>query len=197
MEPRNIVFFGGFLVYVVIRGVFEERTKGLATVVGHVDPVERALLSLVFLGCILLPVVYLATDWLAFADYHVPLFASIAGVAIMIAALWLFWRSHSDLGRNWSRSLELRTKHQLVRHGVYRAIRHPMYAAILMFGIAQGLLLENWLAGWSGLLAFGVMYLVRTPREEKMMCEHFGDEYRAYMRQSGSLWPRRRQDRSG
>jgi protein-S-isoprenylcysteine O-methyltransferase Ste14 len=197
MEPRNIVFLGGFLMYVVIRGVFEERTKGLATVVGHVDPVERALLSLVFLGCILLPVVYLATDWLAFADYHVPLFASIAGAAIMIAALWLFWRSHSDLGRNWSRSLELRTKHQLVRHGVYRAIRHPMYAAILMFGIAQGLLLENWLAGWSGLLAFGVMYLVRTPREEKMMCEHFGDEYRAYMRQSGSLWPRRRPDRSG
>jgi protein-S-isoprenylcysteine O-methyltransferase Ste14 len=110
----------------------------------------------------------------------------------MIAALWLFWRSHADLGQNWSRSLELRTAHQLVRHGVYRSTRHPMYAAILLFGLAQGLLLENWLAGWSGFVAFAVMYLVRTPREEKMMCEYFGDEYRDYMRHSGRLFPRRR-----
>jgi protein-S-isoprenylcysteine O-methyltransferase Ste14 len=40
------------------------------------------------------------------------------------------------------------------------------------------------------------MYLVRTPREEKMMCEHFGEEYRDYMRKSGSIWPRGSPDRS-
>jgi protein-S-isoprenylcysteine O-methyltransferase Ste14 len=50
--------------------------------------------------------------------------------------------------------------------------------------------LENWLAGWSVLVAFTLMYVVRTPREERMMCESFGEEYRDYMRQTGRLWPR-------
>lgn len=80
--------------------------------------------------------------------------------------------------------------HELVRHGVYRTIRHPMYAAILLFGLAQGLLLENWLCGWSGLATFAVMYFVRVPHEERMMCEFFGETYRDYMRQSGRIFPR-------
>lgn len=52
------------------------------------------------------------------------------------------------------------------------------------------MLLENWLAGWSVFMAFGVMYFVRTPRKVQMMCEFFGDEYRDYMRQTGRLVPR-------
>ncbi len=65
-----------------------------------------------------------------------------------------------------------------------------MYASIWLFSLAQGLLLANWLAGWSVFVAFAVMYFVRTPREEQMMCEFFGDEYHEYMRQTGRLVPR-------
>jgi protein-S-isoprenylcysteine O-methyltransferase Ste14 len=191
-RPWDIVFLVGFIAYIVIRGVFQQRTKGNEKSVSRVDWRERALLCLVFVGCILLPVIYLFTNWLAFADYSLPSYVPWAGTAAILAALLLFWRSHADLGQNWSHTFELRQAHQLVRHGVYRSIRHPMYAAILLFGLAQGLLLPNWLAGWSGLVTFAVMYLVRVPNEERMMCEFFGDEYRDYMRQSGRVVPRRR-----
>jgi len=90
---------------------------------------------------------------------------------MMGTALWLFWRSHVDLDLNWSMALELRLGHQLVRHGVYRSIRHPMYAAIWLFSICQGMLLQNWLAGWSALASFALMYFTRTPREEAMMAD--------------------------
>jgi protein-S-isoprenylcysteine O-methyltransferase Ste14 len=191
-RPWDIVFLVGFIAYLVIRGIFQQRTKGIERPVSRLDGKERALLGLVFVGCLLLPVVYLVTNFLAFADYPLPPYFSWAGAAVLVAALWLFWRSHADLGPNWSPTLELRKDHQLVRHGVYRSIRHPMYAAILLFGLAQGLLLQNWLAGWSGLVTFAVMYFVRVPNEEQMMCEFFGDEYRDYMRQSGRVIPRRR-----
>jgi protein-S-isoprenylcysteine O-methyltransferase Ste14 len=75
---------------------------------------------------------------------------------------------------------------------VYRRIRHPMYAAIFLFSLAQGLLLDNWLAGWSALATFAVMYLVRLPREEAMMIQQFGQEYRDYMNRTGRLLPRLR-----
>lgn len=65
-----------------------------------------------------------------------------------------------------------------------------MYAAIFMFNIGQGLLLNNWLAGWGALVAFTMLFFVRVPREERMMIEHFGDEYRGYMRSTGRLLPR-------
>ncbi len=109
--------------------------------------------------------------------------------------MWLFWRSHTDLGNNWSVTLEVRSTHQLVTHGVYRTIRHPMYAAFLLLAAAQVLLLPNWIAGWSALATVGLMCIIRVPREESMMCEFFGVEYHRYMRSTGSVVPRLRPSR--
>jgi protein-S-isoprenylcysteine O-methyltransferase Ste14 len=189
IQPWNIVFLIGFIAYVVIRGIYGSRAKNNEKAVSRADGLDRAVMVIVFMGCLLLPVVYLFTPWLAFADYHLPAFVPWFGAAVMVVALWLFWRSHADLGQNWSVTLELRKGHQLVKNGVYRSIRHPMYASILLFGLGQGLLLQNWLAGWSAFLTFALMYFVRTPREEHMMCEFFGQEYRDYMRRTGRVFP--------
>lgn len=190
IQPWNLVFLIGFSVYCTIRGVFKQRTKSNELVVRRMDALEKILIALVIPGGLLLPMVYLITPWLGFADYHLPPWAPWCGMALMVAALWLFWRSHADLGLNWSVTLEVRKGHQLVKHGIYRSIRHPMYASIWLWCLAQGLLLENWLAGWYSLVAFALMYFIRAPREEQMMCESFGQEYRDYMRQTGRLFPR-------
>jgi protein-S-isoprenylcysteine O-methyltransferase Ste14 len=189
-HPWNLVFLIGFIVYVAIRGVFKQRTKNNEKAVSRVDALEKTLMAIVIPGGLLLPLVYLSTNWLAFADYHLPAFSLWIGAPLMVVALWLFYRSHADLGQNWSVTLELRKGHQLIKQGVYRSVRHPMYASIWLWCLAQGLLLENWLAGWYAFAAFALMYFVRTPREEQMMCETFGNEYRDYMRQTGRLFPR-------
>ena len=108
----------------------------------------------------------------------------------MSLAVWLFWRSHADLGRNWSPSLQLREGHALVDRGVYRYSRHPMYASQWLWGAAQALLLPNWIAGWASLISFAPLYLSRVPREEQMMLERFGHEYRGYVRRTGRIFPR-------
>src|SRR5688572_9175092 len=142
----NIIFLVGFVVYCGIRGVFEQRTRGNENILRRVDRVEKFLMVLVIGSSLLLPVLYIFTPLLSFADYRLPAWAPWVGLVVVVAALWLFWRSHVDLGQNWSKTLEIRKDHQLVRHGVYRWIRHPMYASIWLFGIAQALMLNNWLA---------------------------------------------------
>jgi len=189
-HPFAAVFFVGFIAYTAIRGAYARQTRQVPRVHRRVDRLEKALLLLVIPSSLLLPLLYLFTPLLSFADYSLPTFVSWCGIAIMLFAIWLFWRSHADLGTNWSVSLELAQDHRLVTHGVYRWIRHPMYASIFLWGLAQGLLLPNWLAGWCALVSFSVLYVVRTPREEQMMCEHFGDAYRDYMRRTGRLLPR-------
>ncbi|MCA9289485.1 MAG: isoprenylcysteine carboxylmethyltransferase family protein [Phycisphaerales bacterium] len=190
-HPWNLVFLAGFAVYVGIRHVFERRVAHVETVVRRIDGTERALLVVVGIGSLVLPLLYVFTPLLAFADVERPGALPWCGAGLMILALWLFWRSHADLGPNWSVSLEVRRDHTLVDRGVYRRVRHPMYASIWLFAIAQGLLLSNWLAGWAAVATFAPLYLVRVPREEAMMIERFGDAYRAYMRRTGRLWPRR------
>ncbi|MCB0832799.1 MAG: isoprenylcysteine carboxylmethyltransferase family protein [Bacteroidetes bacterium] len=189
-NPWNLVFLTLFAVYFTIRGIYIDRAKGTRTKVSRIDVMERVLLFLVFLGNLLLPLVYIFTSWLQFFDYTLPSLLPWIGTVALIVALWLFWRSHRDLGLNWSPSLEIREQHHLVTHGVYHNIRHPMYSAILLFGIGQGLVLENWLGGWSGLVSFILMVVVRLPREESLMTEFFGDAYLAYMKTTGRLIPR-------
>ena len=189
-RPWSILFLIGFVVYTAIRGVYARRCKREPTVHRRVDALEKALLLLVIPASMILPLLYLFTPWLRSADYRLPAWAPWCGTAVMLAALWLFWRSHADLGRQWSVTLEVREGHALVDRGVYRRVRHPMYASIFLWCVAQGLLLPNWLAGWCALATFTVLYVVRTPREERMMCEFLGQEYRDYMRRTGRLLPR-------
>jgi protein-S-isoprenylcysteine O-methyltransferase Ste14 len=116
--------------------------------------------------------------------------AGWVGTGLLAAALWLFWRSHHDLGANWSPSLEIGEQHALVTRGVYRHIRHPMYASQVLWSLAQMLLLPNWVAGWGGLVSFLPLYLSRIPNEERMMLDHFGEAYREYCARTGRILPR-------
>jgi protein-S-isoprenylcysteine O-methyltransferase Ste14 len=190
MQRWNLLFLAGFITYVSIRGVYKQRTKFNEPTVRRADGVDTALQGILIPGVLLLPLIYLFTPWLAFADYQLPAVAPWCGALLMAAALWLFWRSHADLGQNWSQSLEVRKGHQLITQGVYRSIRHPMYASIWLWCVAQGLILHNWLAGWYALVAFALMYFIRTPREEKMMREFFGQDYVDYMGRTGRVVPR-------
>jgi hypothetical protein len=95
-----------------------------------------------------------------------------------------------------------RSRHELVRHvggpsgpsgRDSRRVRGcaPSHVRVVpAHGVAQVLLLPNWIAGFSALVAVALLCIVRVPRDESMMCEFFGDEYRHYMRRTGRVVPR-------
>ena len=147
-------------------------------------------------GQTVLPTIYVFSPWLNAFQHPAPQFFLPVGASIDVLGLWLLWRSHHDLGRNWSVTLEVRAAHQVVTRGVYAAVRHPMYGSFLLMAVAQVLLLPNWVAGFSALAAVALLCLVRVPREESMMCEFFGEEYRQYMHRTGSVFPRVRRTSS-
>ena len=112
-----------------------------------------------------------------------------AGILFLTLGLWLFHRSHADLGTNWSITLDIREEHQLVTGGVYRLVRHPMYLALQLYSVGQALALPNWVAGPSYLVALGLLCALRLGPEERMMVEHFGRDYEAYQARTKRLIP--------
>jgi len=107
---------------------------------------------------------------------------SVAGLA------WV----HLALGKNFSSELRIRSDQTLVTSGPYRYVRHPMYSAFLLMFFGMGLLAANWFIGTAGLIVIILIMLFRVPREEEMMVNTFGDQYRRYASATDRFLPRLR-----
>jgi len=175
-------------VMVAIRGPHGQRSRSVKVAASHKTPLETGLLVLAWVG-FFVPLVWVASPALGFAEYPLRIGPLIAGVTCYVIGLWLFYRSHGDLGTNWSITLEVREGHRLITHGVYRWVRHPMYSALALYSVGQALVIPNWVAGLSNLIAFAVLLALRIGAEERMMAERFGNEYAAYSARTKRLIP--------
>jgi protein-S-isoprenylcysteine O-methyltransferase Ste14 len=190
MAIFKIVYWIGIIVEMVIRAPLRKTWKGTAKTEQRVSRTEKFLLGMLSVVMVVFPLIYSVTSWLDFADYTLPTWMGWFGVVLMACALFIFARAHMDLKSNWSPSLEIFEGHTLVTSGIYKYIRHPMYASQWIWVIAQILLLWNWIAGPLDLLFFIPIYILRVRAEEKMMLDTFGDPYREYMQKTGGVIPK-------
>lgn len=190
MSPwfAKAVILAGSVVMVVIRAPHGQRSRSVKVVKNRRGSLETVLLAIAWLG-FFIPLIWIATPAIAFADYPLHPVPLVAGTGCLALGLWLFYRSHADLGTNWSITLQVREQHQLVTEGVYRHVRHPMYLALLLYSFGQALVLPNWVAGPSYLVAFVLLFALRLGPEERLMLEEFGKDYEAYMARSKRLVP--------
>src|SRR4029434_4267353 len=176
------------VVMVVIRAPHGRRSRGVKVARSCKGPREVALLTLAWIG-FLGPLIWVVSPVFSFAEYSLrPWLFGTRGLC-SAGGLYLCERSHSDLGACGSVTLDLRETHRLITQGVYRHVRHPMYAALFLYSIGQALVIPNWVLGPSYFVTFGILFVLRIGAEERMMLETFGDEYAAYMARTKLLVP--------
>ena len=151
------------------------------------------VLTSVALGTWSLPLLSIFTDLLRRFDVQLPWWGIGLGAIVFVFSLALRWRAHADLGRYWSFTVETADDHALVTRGIYGVLRHPIYVSMILWAVAQPLLLQNAVAGFGGVVAAACIWLVRVPLEERMMLERFGTAYRDYLSRTGRILPRLRQ----
>jgi protein-S-isoprenylcysteine O-methyltransferase Ste14 len=190
MNPwvAKAMVLAGALVMVAIRAPHGRRSRSVKVAKSHKTSLETGLLVLAWVG-FFVPLIWVASPAFSFAEYPLRTGPFVAGVMCLVIGLWLFYRSHTDLGTNWSITLEVREEHRLITQGVYRWVRHPMYSALFLYAVGQALVIPNWLAGPANLIAFAVLFALRVGAEERMMLEGFGDEYAAYSARTKRLVP--------
>jgi protein-S-isoprenylcysteine O-methyltransferase Ste14 len=113
----------------------------------------------------------------------------LLGLAGLLAAggLW-------SIGRQMSSQAEVRPDTELVTDGAFRVVRHPLYLSILLLWAGGTLALASWFMAVCT-VALVPLFVARSRLEERILVRHFGDAYRAYMRDVPMLlpgWPHHR-----
>lgn len=107
------------------------------------------------------------------------------GMAVLLWASWVMGRHMSLDG--------LAEDHELVTHGPYRYLRHPVYASFAAISIGTALVFRSYV-----LLGLSVTLMVTgrwwAHAEETLLAstEGFGDAYRTYAARTGRFFPRLR-----
>ena len=186
----KLIFLGLLVFNMIIRWPYKRFNIKNKIIKNEKTSLEKGLLILATSGIFLIPVTYVATPLLDFANFKVSEVWGWIGIVLYFPFLWLFYKSHKDLGKNFSPTLEVREGHNLVTNGIYKYMRHPMYCALWLWAIVQALLLHNYIAGFSGIVSYGLLYSLRVKKEEGMMIKQFGQQYKDYMAKTGRIFPK-------
>ena len=148
----------------------------------------RLLVALPLLFVILMYAV--SPGRMGWASFSSPVWSRWLGVALGLAMIPAVHWVLRSLGRNVSETVLTKSQHELVTHGPYRWIRHPLYTVGLMLLASIGLMTASWLILLFVLVMAVLMRIIVIPREERNLLGRFGDEYRAYMTRTGRFLPR-------
>jgi protein-S-isoprenylcysteine O-methyltransferase Ste14 len=183
------IWLVGGIAWFLIRLPYERRSRKVPVARRAGGRRDQILLGCSLTGLAIVPLFYVATGEPRFADYVFSPAQGWLGVVLMLGALVLFYETHRQLGKYWSVTLNTRKKHKLIDSGIYSRVRHPMYSAFWLLACAQAALIPNWVAGFSGIVGWGILFFMRVGREEQLMTDTFGDEYRAYMGRTKRVIP--------
>jgi len=113
----------------------------------------------------------------------------VLGVAIAVGGFAFAIWARSHIGRNWSSAVTAKVQHELIRSGPYRWVRHPIYSGLLL-AILGTVLVQNQVRGLVALVLVYAGWKIKSRLEEQMMVSTFGDQYMAYAKSTGALFPR-------
>ena len=97
----------GTVVMIAIRAPHGHRSRIVKVATSYKTPLETGLLVLAGVG-FFVPLIWVASPAFSFAEYALGTGPLVVGVMCLVIGLWLFYRSHADLGTNWSITLAAR-----------------------------------------------------------------------------------------
>jgi protein-S-isoprenylcysteine O-methyltransferase Ste14 len=175
-----------------LSGFFRRKARQSGAIPRSREGGAMVMLRLAFaLPFFLAMVAYLVNPhWMAWSALPLPTAVRWGGVGVGLAALPVIYWVLRSIGRNISETVLTKAEHQLVTHGPYRWVRHPLYTVASVVFLSLGLIAANAFILALGLLIFVGVAVFIVPREEAELSAKFGPAYEDYRRRTGGLFPR-------
>jgi protein-S-isoprenylcysteine O-methyltransferase Ste14 len=193
----NSIFRGIFLVVflssLLLSGYHRRRARRSGEVIprraeGLTILLLRMAMALLVAASFLAYVV--APGALAWSNLDLPLWLRSGAAVLAFGCLPAMWWVLVSIGKNISETILTKSSHELVTHGPYRWVRHPLYAIALLELLCLGLLASNWFLLLFPAIGVIVFRWVVIPREEENLIRAFGKRYEEYRDHTGALLPR-------
>jgi protein-S-isoprenylcysteine O-methyltransferase Ste14 len=110
------------------------------------------------------------------------------GLILFLAGVSLRLVGKRTLGKYYSYGLRILQDQKLIKHGIYKHIRHPISLAAIIYSLGIPLFFSS-LYGFLLMLGLIPLILYRIRIEEKMLIDTFGDEYREYTKKTKKIIP--------
>ena len=112
----------------------------------------------------------------------------LIGLSLFVVGLTIMIAAQVNLWHNYSGFVVIKKGHQLITHGLYRYTRNPIYLGAIMVFASLPIYAAS-VYGFIAMLFLVPIFLFRIKMEEKMLAEHFGDEYQTYRNTTKKLIP--------
>ena len=113
----------------------------------------------------------------------------IIGCVLYIFLCMLMTMSFAKLGKNLSVNIDIKEGNTLVRSGVYRVIRHPIYLCEMMMPFAVALAMQNWLLILWGFVMVPIE-VIRANKEDELLEHHYGESFVSYKSDVNRIFPK-------
>lgn len=113
---------------------------------------------------------------------------AVVGMLMVVAGIAFACWARYVIGSNWSSEVQVKQGHELIQHGPYGLVRHPIYTGLLSAFLGTAVAVGE----WHGLLAVAIIaisFWSKLRLEERWMRESFGEVYVNYMRRVKALIP--------
>jgi protein-S-isoprenylcysteine O-methyltransferase Ste14 len=118
---------------------------------------------------------------------HTILVGIVADIITFLGLIILFW-ARAALGGNWSSSVVIKERHELIERGPYAIVRHPIYSGMLV--MILGVAINYGHAAWFAVFIFCLFgFYIKASQEEILLARHFPIEYPEYRRRVRALIP--------
>lgn len=112
----------------------------------------------------------------------------LIGLTISALGACIACWSRFTLGKNWSLSVQEKKSHELIQHGIYKLVRHPIYTGLLLLFIGNTLIVGDYRGIIAVIIVF-VSFWFKLKKEEKLLTEAFGKMYIDYSAKTKALIP--------
>lgn len=122
-------------------------------------------------------------------DHNLKNLIILLGTLAIVSGCIMNIMGRFNLGSNWANHIKIYDEHTLVQKGMYKVVRHPLYASIMLMFYGACLVYRNLLCFIAVTFIFIPFMYYRAKQEETLLIQTFPD-YNDYKKRTGMFFPK-------
>ena len=175
-----------FLVFVSIGIDFSQTARKTVKIQAHT---HIATLSMTVFFFLIYVLIRFHIGGYSVQGTRMNIFFLLSGLVIILLGTIIHIWGRVNLGKNWSSQIKIYAGHELIRHGAYALVRHPLYTSLIVMFFGAGIMYKNYFVLLADAALFTPAVYFRAKREERILMQEF-PEYAAYRQKVGIFFPK-------